>query len=392
MGGTNALGAGALIAMGLTTWMSTARAEDATANSIQYTVAPSGLHITEGASARDVPLSDCEPRALAREGAARVYVACGASGLIVLDATDPRNPVVTAHVPTEGDVVALHVVDGKVWAELAHVEARPAAAILRAARAVQATGPVPQVTPSAEPAAKVPTPDNARSLIAPPRRDSLWEVDLGTHAFLPIGNIGFGLLSAASAAYRFDLPIATYLEVSPAGFARGKQGTIGTAAAHALVALDAQLFELGLGIGGATLNDPTTDKTSSASFAQRARIGARDGLAFFYRSNVIVDNDKFALGSMDGLIQIAVAQRWWLLLDGGGGPIGYAYGDGGARYLVHGDLGPGSFLLTGTVGGAGMFKSTRTLTTLTGGSTYYRTAKTADYTGPALGLGLEWRL
>jgi hypothetical protein len=390
MKGKNSRGAAALVALGLTTCVSAARAEDPKTSSIDYTIAPSGLHITEGSSTRDVPLPDCEPRALAREEA-RVYVACGASGLIVLDATDPRSPVVTAHVPTEGDAVALHVVDGKVWVELARVEARPAAGILRAARAVQTTGPVPQAAPSAEPVAKVSTQGNTRSLVAPPRRDSLWELDLGAHAFLPIGNIGFGLLAAASAAYRFELPIATYLELSPAGFAQGKQGTIGTAAAHALIALDAQLFELGLGVGGATLNDPGTDKTSSASFAQRARIGARDGLAFFYRSNVIVDNDKFALGSIDGLVQVAVSQRWWLLLDGGGGPIGYAYGDGGVRYLVSGDLGPGSFLLTGMIGGAGISKLTRSLTTQSG-YTYYRTVKTADYSGPAVGLGLEWRL
>jgi hypothetical protein len=66
------------------------------------------------------------------------------------------------------------------------------------------------------------------------------------------------------------------------------------------------------------------------------------------------------------------------------------------RYLIRGDLGPGSFLLTGTIGGAAVFKSTRTLTTYNNGGTssysFYTISKSADYGGPALGLTAEWRL
>jgi hypothetical protein len=218
-------------------------------------------------------------------------------------------------------------------------------------------------------------------------------VDLGAHAFLPIGNIGFGLLGAGSAGYRFEAPVAAYAELTPFGVAGGKQGTVGTAAVHGIVALDTQLFELGLGFGAATLNSPTTDATSSMSFAQKARIGARDGLALFYRSNIVVDNDKFALGALDVTLQIAASQKWWLLFRGGGGPIGYAYGDLGVKYLVHGDLGPGSLLVTGSLGGAGMFKETRGFVTFpAGGYSYYAVQKSADYAGPALGFGVEWRL
>jgi hypothetical protein len=353
------------------------------------------LRITEGGTARDVPLPDCEPRALAREGA-QVYVACGPSGLLLLDATDPRKPTVAARVPTDGDAVGLHLVDGKVWVQIAYVEARPAATLLRAARPAQVPGaPLPSRPAGLEPAAEQGTaPARGRPLVAPPRLGNLWEIDVGTHAFLPIGNIGFGLLGAAGAAYRFEAPVAIYADLAPIGVAGGKQGTIGTAGAEALVALDTQLFELGLGFGGVTLNSPTTDSTGSMAFAQKARLGARDGLAFFYRSTVVVDNDKFALGSLDGFVQIPMSQRWWLLAGGGGGPVGYAYGDLGVRYLIRGDLGPGSLLLTGTMGGAGVFKTTRTLTTYTvsGGYSYYSIAKSADYAGPSLGISLEWRL
>src|SRR5688572_8019136 len=74
-----------------------------------YTIVPGGLQITNGGAARTLPLPDCEPRAIAREDD-RVYVACGASGLLLLDAADPVNPRAFARVPTDGEAVAFHVV------------------------------------------------------------------------------------------------------------------------------------------------------------------------------------------------------------------------------------------------------------------------------------------
>jgi hypothetical protein len=356
----------------------------------EYSLAPTGLLITENGATRELGLPDCEPRAIAREGT-RVYVACGANGLLLIDATNPSNPLLGSRIATEGDVIGLHTVGGKVWVETARVEARPAAALVRAASssgvAAPSTRPAPGDTTEAAGAKPV-----SRGLAAPPRHASLWEVHAGTRAFLPIGNIGFGLLGGGEVAYRFDAPVAFHGEISPLGIAGGKQGTIGTVAAHGIVALDTHLFEIGLGLGAATLNSPSADKASSPSFAQLVRIGARDGTAFFGRSNIIVDNDKFAIGSITMMGQFAVSPRVWFLVDGGGGPIGYAYGDLGIRYMLHGDLGPGSFFITGTAGGAGEFKSVRKQTTLPGGTTYYQKTKSADYAGPALGVAFEWRL
>lgn len=361
---------------------------------LQYTLAPGGLRIVDASGTRDFPIPECEPKAIARAGN-QVVVACGESGIVSLDATDPKAPTITGRAATDGEAVALHVVDGKVWVEIARVEARPASAILRGGRIVAGPSPTAASSSPPSPGAAAVTDGAAKpSLVAPPRRAEQWELGASARAFLPIGNIGFGTVASASVAYRFDAPIAVYGEVAPLGVAGGKEGTIGTAAGHGIVALDTQLFELGLGAGAATLNDPKTDKTSSVSFAQLARIGARDGLSLTYRSNVVVDEDKFELGSIRATAQVALNPRWWLLLDGGGGPTGFAYGDVGIKYLVAGDLGPGSLLLTGTVGGAGVFKSTRTLTQLGGPSSgaYWAVGKSADYAGPALGFALEWRL
>ncbi|MDB4995035.1 MAG: hypothetical protein JWM74_2467 [Myxococcaceae bacterium] len=358
----------------------------------EYSLAATGLLITENGATRELGLPDCEPRAIAREGA-RVYVACGANGLLLIDATNPSNPLLGSRIATDGDVIGLHTVGGKVWVETARIEARPASALVRAATSAGAVAPSTRPAPgdTTEGSANAAKPAS-RGLAAPPRHASLWEIHAGTRAFLPIGNIGFGLLGSGSVAYRFDAPVAVYGELTPLGIAGGKQGTIGTAAAHGIVSLDTHLFEIGLGLGAATLNSPSADKATSPSFAQLARIGARDGTAFFGRSNIIVDNDKFAIGSITMTGQFAVSPRVWFMVDGGGGPIGFAYGDLGIRYMLHGDLGPGSFFITGTAGGAGEFKSIRKLTTLPGGTSYYQRTKSADYGGPALGVAFEWRL
>jgi hypothetical protein len=329
---------------------------------------------------REINVPGCSPKAIAREGA-RLYVACGASGIVVLDATTPASPVVSSRIPTDGDAVAFHTVDGRVWVEIAHVSARPVDALASAARAVDG------VAPPTPPSATAPSsPEAPASSMAPPRRTDIWEMTIDTRSFLPIGNIGFGTVGGASLTRRFDLPLAVRAEVSPLGVGFGKQGTIGTAAGHALVALDTQLFEAGLGVGAATLNDPSGTASSSISFAQGLRIGARDGIALAVRSNIVVDRNRFELGSMTGDGQIPIARRWWLLIRGGGGPIGFAYGDLGVRYLIAGDGGPDSIYLAASAGGAGVFRERR-CPPLPAPCT----ERSATYAGPALGLGVEWR-
>jgi hypothetical protein len=356
---------------------------DEPAPTVEYAIAPGGLHMKLPGGDRDVPLPDCEPKAIARDGA-RVYVACGASGVLVLDATTPQAPVVSSRIPTEGDAVAFHTDSGKIWVELMHLEARPVDALARAARTtLERPGPaLPAPAAGSAPLGQAPS-----SLLSPPRQTGIWELQVDTHLFLPLGNIGFGALNSASVGYRLDVPIAIYADLSPLGVGFGKQGTIGTAAGHGIVALDTHLFEAGLGLGAATLNEPQAEASTSVSFAQHARIGARDGLALVVRSSIVVNNDKFALGALTATGQAPLSRRWWLLVRGGGGSIGFAFGDLGVRYLVSGDLGPGSLFLVGTAGGASEFK-TRACPRQS--STCKRIS--ATYTGPSIGLGLEWRI
>jgi hypothetical protein len=355
-----------------------ARAEGPADAEATYAIASGALTLKTPSGVREIAVPSCEPKAIARDGA-RLYVACGSAGIVVLDATVPAAPVVSSRIPTDGDAVAFHTVNGRVWVEVAQVSARPVDALVPSARAIEGAA-APREAPAAQ------RPEARPSLIAPPRRVDLWELAIDARSFLPIGNIGFGTVGAASLTRRFDIPLSVRGELSPLGVGFGKQGTIGTAAGHAIVALDTQLFEAGLGIGAATLNDPSGTESSSISFAQSIRIGARDGLSLGMRSNVVVDRDRFALGSLTGDGQIPIAQRWWLLIRGGGGPIGFAYGDLGVRYLIAGDGGPDSIYLAASAGGAGILRD-RACPAFPAPCT----RKSASYAGPALGLGVEWR-
>lgn len=355
---------------------------------VAYSIGPGGLHIKASGGEHDMPLPDCDPKAITRDGA-RVYVACGASGVLLLDATNPQSPTVSSRIPTDGEAVGLHTVNGKTWVEIAQIEARPVDALARAMRPVEAPEGARATLPAGAPApapAPAPSTETRPSLLSPPRQAGIWELQVDTHLFLPIGNIGFGALNSASLGYRMDLPIAIYADLSPLGVGFGKQGTIGAAGGHGIVALDTHLFEAGLGLGAATLNEPKGADSTSISFAQHARIGARDGLALFLRNSIVVDRDKFDLGALTIAGQAPLSQRWWLLLRGGGGPIGFAFGDLGVRYLVSGDLGPGSLFLVGTAGGTSIFK-TRACPPQSG--TCRRLS--ASYAGPSIGVGLEWR-
>jgi hypothetical protein len=355
---------------------------DEPASSAEYTLTENSLTIKTSAGTRDVPLPDCEPKGVER-GGSRLYVACGASGILVLDAVDPAAPVVRGRIPTDGDAVGVHAANGKVWVEIAHVEARSVDTLARAAHAGAGASGTAAAPPPTTPEAAA-AQDARPSLLAPPRRTDITELAADARVFLPIGNLGFGALSSLSVTHRFDAPVAIHGELSPLGVAAAKQGLIGTAAANAIVAFDVHLFEVGIGIGAATLNDPLGTAESSVSFPQYARLGARDGLSFGIRSNVVINRDKFELGSLSGDGEIPLGQRWWLAIRGGGGPIGFAYGDLGVRYLIFGELGPGSLLFVGSVGGAGIFK--------TRACAFPCNHLNADYAGPSLGFGLEWRL
>jgi hypothetical protein len=77
-----------------------------------------------------------------------------------------------------------------------------------------------------------------------------------------------------------------------------------------------------------------------------------------------------------------------MVLEGGGGTVGYGFFELGAKVLLSGNGTRGSVFLRGTVGYAVLYENL-TSAELAAGS--FDTTQ-IYYAGPLIGLGVEWRL
>jgi hypothetical protein len=240
-----------------------------------------------------------------------------------------------------------------------------------------------------------------------------------TSAFITLGALGAGVLGSASVAYRFEGPFVVRAEVTPFGIAgpstptsttavsgglqpiggtaveNNGSRTITTAAAHLLAGIDTQFIEVALGIGVATVNQDLgsnvneTPDTNALSIAESARIGARDGLALNLESSAVAANGQFNLGYFLSSVQIPLSRKIMLMIRGGGGPVGFAYGDLGIRAMLRGDGGKGTVALAGFAGGAAI-----TVDLCSTNAVPPNTTACNDSTlgGPSVGGAVEWKL
>jgi hypothetical protein len=110
------------------------------------------------------------------------------------------------------------------------------------------------------------------------------------------------------------------------------------------------------------------------------RLGARDGLSLTTRSNIVLFHRELGFGGMIATLQVPLSTGYWLTLGGGGGDLGYGYGELGLRTLVEGNGGAGSKFLYVSLGGAGIFESHKECSLCT-----------EMVAGPMAGIGGEWR-
>ncbi|MFH2005098.1 MAG: hypothetical protein ABI333_00795 [bacterium] len=221
------------------------------------------------------------------------------------------------------------------------------------------------------------------SIVAPPRVGSVFSFKFMLRPIIPVGNAGFGAQLELWATYRFRLPIAIHLLIDPLGFAVGK-GPDGVAfAGHALLAADLRLFEIGVGVGGTSLNTGEGDEPAF-SMNQYVRLGALDGFNFEVHNVLVWDRGRFEYAGTTGGFQIPVGTKFWLLFRGGYRMAGYWFGEAGLRARLMGNGTSGSLFLTATVGAASVFDRVRDSV-----NNYYRDV---SYLGPMGGLGMEWRL
>jgi hypothetical protein len=226
------------------------------------------------------------------------------------------------------------------------------------------------------------------SQLAPPRVPGLWEIAFHARPFLVLGDLGTGLVLDARAGYRTD---HFHIEglLLPLAVATASDGVTVPVVGFVTGAYDSRLFEIGLGLGGQTVNDIDFDLEpgTGATVVQRARLGARDGLHLEIFTYLVLFHSEFEFSGMRATGQIPVGRGGWLIVSGGGGSMGLGFGEIGLRALLSGNGDRDSLFVTVTVGGAEAFVDQ---TCLNAQCSDFESE--IDYGGPTLGAGLEWRL
>jgi hypothetical protein len=230
-------------------------------------------------------------------------------------------------------------------------------------------------------------------IFAPPRADGVWELGFLARPFVVLDDLGVGIILDAHAGYHFRAPLYVEASIAPLALGTARAGAVGAFGAFVSGALDAHLFEVGLGLGGQTVNDPdfALDPGSGLLLAQRLRLGARDGAHLKFLSYVALFHSSFQFSSLRVEAQIPVGARAWLRLAGGGGTVGLALGEVGLRVLMTGNGGAGSFFLTTTIGWTSLFRNCNDVPITSSGAAA-DSCEQVTYTGPMLGAGGEFRL
>ena len=224
------------------------------------------------------------------------------------------------------------------------------------------------------------------TIVAPPRVPG-WEIKANLRPLIPLETLGFGLFLDASASYRFHAPVVLRLLIEPLAFATTDDYSPAAFSGCLLAGLDLRLFELGFGLGVSTVNEED-DVGAAFSIIQAVRLGALDGLHVEVLNTLLYYDGEFHYGATRGTVQIPLASRWWLLFRGGGGIIGTAHGEGGLRIRLRGNGHHKSIFLTATIGWGLVSKDYPNAKT---SSTTVYTKSRGDYSGPTIGLGIEWR-
>jgi len=203
---------------------------------------------------------------------------------------------------------------------------------------------------------------------------------------LIVENFGFGTSFEVRAGYRFDVPVHLEALIMPLTFATGRQGGVAAGAGVLMASFDSKLFEVGLGLGAQSVNDPAFDLEAGTgtTLAQRLRIGAADGGNIEVFTYVTLFHSEFEFSDVQLHAQLPVGDRSWLIANAGAGTLGSGFGELGLRVLLTGNGDAGSFLLSATIGGMHVFKSAFC-------EDEFRNCIEVDYSGPLAGFGSEWR-
>jgi hypothetical protein len=229
---------------------------------------------------------------------------------------------------------------------------------------------------------------STQNRLAPPRVGGLWTLAAVLRPFFVLDRLGIGALNELTIGYQAQGPLRVQLLASPLGFSGADDGSTVSALGVIIVSFDTRLFELGLGTGAQTVNDSEYEPGTALTLSQTLRVGALDGLNLSIRNDISLFHSEFEYSAFSGQAQIPVSERGWLVLQGGGGSVGYGFFEAGGKALLTGNGTAGSVFLRGTIGYAALFESPGYASQ----GDPFSTVEEIDHGGPLIGFGMEWRL
>ncbi|MBW2531242.1 MAG: hypothetical protein JRI55_07155 [Deltaproteobacteria bacterium] len=271
--------------------------------------------------------------------------------------------------------------------------------------------------------------DDEPSHVYPRRLSHVGEVALVLRPLLAVGSTGgFGGLADLTAAY-WGNHMFFDLRMQPLGFGWTENGNIVSASFMAEGGYDGRAFALGVGVGVGTTNgdidemlvdtmasragaydedgnwvepepDPWSQRTRAAfAISQQVRLGARDGLHLTVYNLLMYAKDDSSDGEDDsgfiyagtaGKVVVPLASRTFLFGEGGGGVMGYGFGNIGVFTWVRGAGDAGSVGISALAGGAGIW-GVRKKTYDEGTPQEYTVTEQVTIAGPMVGVGLTYR-
>lgn len=261
--------------------------------------------------------------------------------------------------------------------------------------------------------------DEVESNLFPSRPEGVAEAYLALRPLFKIGTpLGVGVLADLEVSYWGPGYFAT-LSLQPLGLGTSADGKIVTTAALAEGGYDGRAFSVGLGVGMSWTNgdvdamlesfgaadkasadvavEETQETHTAFTLSQVARLGAHDGLHLSLRNLLLLHRDPdtdeqgFIYGGTTGRLVVPIDDPTDLLLEGGGGVMGYWFFGAGVATWVVGNGSPGSWRLEATAGGAGIWGSKKVTETYGDPPMVSTYSKDVDVMGPAVSIAVAHR-
>jgi hypothetical protein len=190
------------------------------------------------------------------------------------------------------------------------------------------------------------------SVVAPERPQGLTRVYGNVRPFFNVLGSGGGAIGDLAIDHYFKIPLKLGLELSPAAVAFQPNSSGAVTHLRLEAAFATRYLEIGAAVGGRMENL----SPGGLSLAARLRLGALDGLNFrlTYGYAVIRNHytgkTRFAFSNVLGTLEIPLADRLALSVDGAFSFDVWLYGTAGLKYYLVGHGGPGTWIVRGAAG------------------------------------------